>query len=505
MIDVLSVILILFGLFFLGISAYSISKQNNGLSLSFAAMAFAVALYEIGYGFELRANSLSLIDFCLNIEYFGVAFMPAFWFFVVYKVHFKRTPSNKIWALLIILALLTLFFKVTNNYHHIFYSQMSTVSAYGHMLALNSKGPWYFVHIASFYIVMTFGIVVFFLDWKKSGYKLNSPLFWLFLSPVMPGLLLLTTLSGVTPPMLDLTPFGLAASSGLVFITLFQCDFLELNEKIKDTALSEIREGLLVLDEKNRLAYFNKAGSGFFHWLDTSLIGKELSYIGEGKLILEHSEDQFEFAIIREDKSICLELRKSMLKEREKVLGSVYVIQDITDQKQSLQALKHLASFDVLTNLYNRRKLMEEALQELNNKKIMRVAVLMMDIDRFKKINDLYGHLAGDEVIKEIAAVCKEKIEKIGIIGRYGGEEFFALISNIDTDRAYEIAEELRAAVEALRVFYNEETLRVTISIGLITEETSSSPLDLDELINKADRELYSAKAKGRNQVSAGR
>lgn len=505
MIDALSALLVVIGLFFLSISAYSISKQNNGISFSFAAMAFAIALYEIGYGFELHANSLSMINLCLDFEYFGIAYIPAFWTIVIYKVHYKKAPSNVALAALLLLSTLTLFMKVTNDYHHLFYTGMRVVEAFGHSLVISSKGPWYYVHISYFYLAMIFGFVTFYFDWKKSGYQIKSPIFWLFLSPIMPGIMLIVHLMGFAPPMIDVVPLGLLISSGLVFIALFQFDFLELNEMIKDTALREINEGLLVLDEKKRLVDYNKAGHQFFSWLDNGLIGRSISHISEGKRILEQEENHFEFEIQRDDKTLYLEFRKSMMKEKDKTLGYVYIFQDITKQKENLYALNHLASFDSLTNLYNRRKLIEEALKNINDNGDAGISVMMIDIDRFKKINDVFGHLIGDEVIKEIAAVCKEKAEKAGIIGRYGGEEFLVLVVNMEDDQVYLLSEEMRKAVEALELTFNGEKIHVTISIGLVSSLAQSQRIDLDDLINKADQAMYEAKARGRNQVVRGK
>lgn len=503
-IDVYSAVLFLFGLLFLVFFVYSASRQNNSLSAPFAILSMATAIYTIGYGFELQADNLKTIEFFLNLEYFGISFIPAFWFIVSYKYRYKKKVPIKILIPVLTISFLTLFFRETNEYHHLIHTSMSLIHAYGHNLVISGKGLWYSIHIGSYYAAMIFGLIVYFQEWKKSGYRIKSQSFWMLMSPLLPSVLIVIYLTGCAPMMLDLAPLGLTLSAVMIFISLFRYDFLELKEMIKEIAFLEINEGILVVDEKGRLIDFNKAASRFFHWLDLNLIGVEVSCYEEGRHILEQKEEHFEFEVQRDHRVLYLELRETVLKEHNKIMGSVYFIQDITKQKENLHALRHMAAFDALTNLYNRRKLMESCIVELDLSRSSGrcVSALMIDIDHFKLTNDCYGHLAGDEALKQIARVCKEKVKDIGIIGRYGGEEFFALLPGVESDEAFLVAEKIRKAVEELDILYMGKELHITVSIGLETEGIITPEFSLDDLVSKADKALYEAKAKGRNQVS---
>ncbi|MEL7655259.1 MAG: histidine kinase N-terminal 7TM domain-containing protein, partial [Bacillota bacterium] len=273
MIDVLSIILFVFGLFFIGFFIYSVSKQNNSLSAPFSVLSLAIAIYIIGYSLELQAENLKMIEFFLNFEYFGTSFIPAFWFIVAYKYHYKKKVPIKFLIPIIAIAILTLFFRVTNDYHHLIYTNLSVIHAYGHVLAVSSKGLWYAVYMGYYFTALIFGLIIYFRDWRKCGYKIKSQSFWLFFSPLLPTVLLMVYLFGSAPLMLDLTPFGLTISACMIFIALFRYDFLELNEMIKDITFLEISEGILVVDEQNRLVDFNKAGNRFFQWVDKNMIG----------------------------------------------------------------------------------------------------------------------------------------------------------------------------------------------------------------------------------------
>ena len=124
----------------------------------------------------------------------------------------------------------------------------------------------------------------------------------------------------------------------------------------------------------------------------------------------------------------------------------------------------------------------------------------MLDVDHFKQFNDTYGHLAGDAVLKTIAARMKECLREYDYIGRYGGEEFLVVLGDADYETAVKTAERLKLAVSDETVAFNDKPLAVTVSAGVAVAENSAE-LTLDRIIMVADQELYKAKSNGRNGV----
>jgi len=163
--------------------------------------------------------------------------------------------------------------------------------------------------------------------------------------------------------------------------------------------------------------------------------------------------------------------------------------------------VQHLAITDSLTGLYNRRHFLDLAQVEFERARRYKRYLTMMifDIDHFKNFNDTYGHQIGDKVLQAIAELCREKIREVDPFGRYGGEEFIALLIESDVGNAKKTAERFRVEVEKLVVETEKGNLKVTISIGL-AQQTQDTP-DLDTLIARADQALYTAKHKGRNRV----
>jgi diguanylate cyclase (GGDEF)-like protein len=166
---------------------------------------------------------------------------------------------------------------------------------------------------------------------------------------------------------------------------------------------------------------------------------------------------------------------------------------------------------DSLTHIYNRRHFIELASQELaRSARFNRpVTLLIIDIDHFKSINDTYGHLAGDAVLRDIALRIKANLRQSDILARYGGEEFILMMPETDQTQAWSGAERLRQVIAATPFNSDSDPLSVTASVGLScwpatpdAKATTSLP-HINDLICKADLALYRAKHSGRNQIHA--
>ncbi len=183
-------------------------------------------------------------------------------------------------------------------------------------------------------------------------------------------------------------------------------------------------------------------------------------------------------------------------------LGAVVSHMNITDRKLIELDYQRLASTDPLTDLPNRRFFEEYAKIELDRLRRFggAMSVLMMDLDHFKLLNDTYGHLAGDAVLKKVSAHCKTAVRGSDLFARIGGEEFVALLLGTDEAGAIHLAENLRSIVENLRIKTDAGTLRVTSSIGISSIE--SSDVSINASLDRADKALYAAKNAGRNRVS---
>jgi len=173
--------------------------------------------------------------------------------------------------------------------------------------------------------------------------------------------------------------------------------------------------------------------------------------------------------------------------------------------EKSQEELKLLASTDPMTKLYNRRyfsKISEHVIDLAKRDKTL-ASVIMLDIDKFKNINDTYGHNIGDEVIINLSVQLQELTRDSDVICRYGGEEFVILLPDTGSEGALVIAEKIREKVELLSLNIDKvKNLKYTISIG-VSEVNISKDLNIEESLNRADEALYRAKQDGRNRVKS--
>ncbi|HCO49457.1 MAG TPA: hypothetical protein DIT55_08585, partial [Spirochaetaceae bacterium] len=174
---------------------------------------------------------------------------------------------------------------------------------------------------------------------------------------------------------------------------------------------------------------------------------------------------------------------------------------DVTEMKELQRRLETMATHDELTGLYNRRYLNDFATREIDKARAegSDFSAIMLDLDYFKKVNDTYGHAAGDLVLVAVAKACQRGLRHDDVIGRFGGEELLVLLPRTPTEAAGFVAEKLRVAIEACQVPYDGLALSVTASFGVAS--LSPACATLKDLLIAADMALYKAKDSGRNRV----
>ena len=186
-----------------------------------------------------------------------------------------------------------------------------------------------------------------------------------------------------------------------------------------------------------------------------------------------------------------------------RIINFIAVKADITERKHAQNELQRLARTDPLTEMFNRRYFFDVAVREFSeairyNKPL---SVIILDLDLFKKINDTYGHLVGDQALIHIGKLLQQTTREPDISARYGGEEFVVLLPETDCTNAIVFAERLRILVEDTPIQIENDTIRLAISIGIAGKSKVNNVETFDQLISQADQALYEAKRKGRNRV----
>ncbi|MDQ0840158.1 diguanylate cyclase (GGDEF)-like protein [Sphingomonas faeni] len=183
------------------------------------------------------------------------------------------------------------------------------------------------------------------------------------------------------------------------------------------------------------------------------------------------------------------------------LVGRIWTFHDITEERRLEEALRVLASTDHLTGALNRRAFQLAFRSEVARCRRYGVALslVMLDLDHFKRVNDTYGHQAGDEVLKETSSLIRSSLRESDIFGRLGGEEFALLLPHTDLDQGTVLAERLRKAIADKPVNVGSALVRITTSVGITTCRSQTDPIDT--MMRRADEALYAAKADGRDRV----
>jgi diguanylate cyclase (GGDEF)-like protein len=230
---------------------------------------------------------------------------------------------------------------------------------------------------------------------------------------------------------------------------------------------------------------------GFGQMIDVSKIGKQIH---------RQALDIFPiFEIDFKDEKDYAQLLESTRTELAKL--STGLIEDLIDQRQENTILRQQVNKDSMTNLTNHQRFRELLQQEMTRSEryFNPISLIFADIDDFKSINDSYGHLAGDRVIRTIAGTLKTELRDSDLVARYGGEEFAIILPETDNAGAWEVAERLLKKIDSYRIIHEDSFIHPTMSFGVVSLQPGANET-IDELIQMADNALYQAKKQGKNR-----
>jgi len=322
---------------------------------------------------------------------------------------------------------------------------------------------------------------------------------------------------------------NLATALGLIALALMRthkllkqrhafADALQLEKDRAQITLQSIGDGVITTDVSGAIAYMNPAAEALTHWKAEQAAGLPLAALfnlldesaqAEGSTLIErilsgHLSGGSEHSklIQRLDGStVSVTLVGAPIRNAGKVSGAVLVLHDMTQERQYIANLSWQATHDALTGLANRREFeyrLDQALQNLTRQP-GRHALMFLDLDQFKLVNDTCGHAAGDELLRHICALLQSGLREGDTLARLGGDEFGILLENCGPDAAEKVAEGLRQTVQNLHFVWKGRPFVTTVSIGLV--HVAHNPATLEASLRAADMACYMAKEKGRNRV----
>lgn len=522
---ILSVVSVLITL----ITSVAAWRQPAPGSRALSLLLLSMAIWSGCYATRWLDISVETKIFWFRVMFLGVACIPTL--FLIFALGFTRNETWLTSRNLILLSIqpaISLILQWTNPYHQLLYSSLRVIQFDGSVIMELTRGPWYLFNIVYSYTLIGIGIFLMSQAALRSGPLYRYQYRLVLVACLLPwGGNILNEVYFSSFTNLDLAPltFGL---SGIIFaFAVLRAQFMDLIPVARSYLIETMNDGVLVLDAKNRIMDINPAMERFIHGKASLYMGRNAfevlkPWMEQSGLIQDEKEFRSELTVPL-DPSRYLDLRVTPLYDRNQVLsGRLLVFRDITERKQVERRLRYVndklqgqlieigllqsklreqAIRDSLTNLFNRRYLEETLDRELSRaaRENYPVCVIMIDLDHFKRINDTYGHEAGDLVLKAIADVLTVQSRRGDFACRYGGEEFVITMPNIKMEVAYERAEVLRQSLNLLSVPYEYYSLSVTISMGIASYPENGRTRET--LLRAADRALYAAKEAGRDHI----
>ena len=491
-------------------AAYFFSKSRTSYRKAFAALVLCISFYLFGYLMIINSNNLQEMMFWNQIQYLGLPFISVLWMMVA-LLYTKTIYSLKIQMglLLFSVPVITFFMRLTNSWHHLFYTKWELREIVGYYSLYMERGVWYYVNIAYTILCLLLTVIIYFIGYlkNKAGYTKSHFLVFLFAS-LLPFIGIVLILFTYDQWSIDYSALIMPASLLIISYGILKYDFLEIRTLARETIFENNLVGMVVFGPGMRIIDYNKAAKKFFESLNISLDNYPIEHIlnSEPKLLeVFQSDTSCDFPFIIDGEERFFEIDVVALGDTHNgTMRMLKSIRDVTEERKIQEKLIILATIDSLSGLNNRAEFMSLAKREFdwakrNNDEL---SLLIMDLDNFKIINDTFGHAAGDEVIREVGGMIKASFRKTDISGRIGGEEFAVVLKNTSLEDAKKVAEKFRKTISQRKVVYGDQEISITISIGVAGICGNTDDIkDIEDILKMADGALYKAKAKGRNCV----
>ena len=478
-------------------------RGANTLLLILGASSFW-ALCEAFLYFD---NSISAKIRITQLQYLGITVIPPnFLIFILRYVGWDRWLNRRAVIALNSISVIMLILAWTNGLHGWVWSEMvRDESGPFTMLAL-THGPAFWLFIAFSYFIVFVVLAIIARMYFVSPLVIRRQYRLLFAAFSVPWVASMVYINHLLPvPNLDPTPSSFCLMALLIGYSYIRHRMYDVMPVARDIVFSSLPDGIMVIDNHNRLAFMNSAAEKIVGMSNDEAVGTDITGILNQDIAPEQTDadtvsDEMTIFIEGDEKTFDLQSSRLFTAQKE-YLGRLIVYRDITRRKKLENELRDMAMVDPLTGAYNRRHFVAKGVEEVERSRRYHndLSVLMMDIDHFKRINDQYGHDVGDLVLKEMTQVCLCSVRNVDTLGRLGGEEFGVIMPQIGMAQAITAAKRICQTVREMTVDAAGQCVELTVSIGVATFNRSDNRIE--SILKSADRALYHAKNSGRNRV----
>jgi diguanylate cyclase (GGDEF)-like protein len=465
----------------------------------FILLMLASCLYALGFLLQHLSSDYSALLQGSRVQYFGSAFVPPMLLLFILDFCGVRQRAWLIVSILII-PVATVLLVFTYPFNGIYFGQsFFTVDPVPLLVFSGSASRTIFFTYSYVIMLAAFIICIVFRSKRDALFKKHSV--FIIIAMLIPMLgNLLTAFLRLFP--IDLTAFCASIMGTMIAYTLLFTGVFQLAPLAREEIVENMQDGFILIDPDGKFLDANLTAKRLFPELEQASTGLPMADMGTSLWDPEGRRPTQEFFVETEAGKKYYRCSADDVMYRGRVICTCVAIYDNTEVRKLMDEMTQMAGHDALTNLLNRRAFSHDAEQKCAE--LLRYGgkgyLMMLDIDHFKKVNDTYGHLGGDEVLRAVSQSLLQRFRKTDIICRYGGEEFCVFIPTPNRKNALEIAEQYRQRIENLSISFEDKTIHVTISIG-VAEFPTEWNRTLTALISDADGALYKAKSDGRNRV----
>ncbi|MDR3122356.1 MAG: diguanylate cyclase [Treponema sp.] len=464
----------------------------------FTLLMLASCIYALGFLLQhLSSNKAELLQGG-RVQYLGAVFVsPMLLFFIMDFCDVKQ----RLWfiVLILIIPVTTVILVFTYPFNGIYFGESSFTSDPAPLLIFSGSVFRIIYFIYSYSLMLAAFIICLVYRSKRDPlFKKHSINILIALAIPMLGNLLTAFLKLIP---IDLTSAFASIMGTIIAYTLVFTGIFQIAPLAREEIVENMQDGFILIGPSGGFLDANRAAKRLFPALEYATTGLSMADMGT---ILWDSDGRLlqEFSVATESGEKHYRVSKNDIMYEGRSICTCITIYDNTSLRKLMDEITQMAEHDGLTNLLNRRAFCRDAEKKCDE--LLRYGgkafLMVLDIDYFKKVNDTYGHLAGDEVLRSVSRTLLKRFRKTDMVCRYGGEEFCVFLLSLTGEKVAEIAEEYRRQVEHLPILFEEKIIRVTVSIG-IAEFPSPTEQTLTALISRADAALYNAKSSGRNRV----
>ena len=512
-----------------GLLAISWRNRTDAASPWFAVTILGFLMWCVGYIFEFASPTLQGKIWWADLQFVGIALVPVAWLEVVRRYSGRRPlpwPAAVAEGAFVVVSLVVVYLDPGGAFRG---SPSLDTSASPSVLVPDYGWYWSAVFMPVVYMLLTVAVVLLARRlWQERQSLYRRQYVLLIVATVLPLAAGTAYVLGLTPVRgLNPAPAVVSISGAIMAYALFRYRLFDIKPLARDAVVDGLPDGVIVLDGGDRIVDFNPAAAQLFPGLRGAALGRPVSEvlafhpgllesIGQvsartaepdtvvAELTMALPGDGLAGGELPESRHFALAL--SPVRERSgRVLGHSVLLHDVTRSVELLHQVERLATTDHLTELLTRRAFLEVGEREVTRARRhgFPIWLLLLDLDHFSLVNDLYGADAGDDVLRAVSSLLRRLLRTFDLVGRIAGDEFAILLPHLSAEEAEQTAERLRQAVEGLAVWEGDRLVAVTASLGLAGLEEVEAVF-LADIMAPAEQALRRAQDEGRNRVCRG-